>query len=94
MNSLSIDLLLPDFFWKSLVEVICGHHLAVRIDVSEHDLLGLSDGILIVEDKERVCLHVNALYTIFEDLKSIVKVYHAKFCNQLVVCLSQLNRKA
>ena len=54
MDSLSIDLFLPDFLWKSLVEVICGHHLAVRIDVSEHYLLGLSDGILVVEDKERV----------------------------------------
>ena len=77
-----------------MIEFIRGHHLVGRIDVSKHDLLRRFHRVLIVEDKEGVSLHVDALGAIREDLEAVVEVDHAELGNQVVVRLSQLDREA
>ena len=62
--------------------------------MSEHYLLGHGISVLIMEDKERLCLHIDALHTISILLQSIVEINEAKLCNQVAICLAKFDRKA
>ena len=57
----------------------------------EHDLLGHGDRVFVMEDEQRIGLHVDALDAILKHLQTVVKVDHAELGNQLVICFSQLD---
>ena len=83
--------LLANFFRQVGIEVFCGHHLVARVNVAEHDLLGVGHWVLVMENEERVGLHVELHCIVGESLQTEVKVDHTKLGDQRAICLSQLN---
>ena len=72
------QLLLAHILWQSMIEVFIGEHIAISVDWTKHYVLGHLDLVLVMEDKDRIALHVNGHDIVNEELESIVKVDHAE----------------
>lgn len=84
-------LLESDLIGQRMVELISRHHLVARVNVPEHDLFGEGDWIFVMENEEGVGRHDHPLNPIGVDLTDQIEVHHAELCDQIVICLAQLD---